>query len=86
MPQITHVRTTSKTHPKHITAVLLADGTERSRSAAVNDIDKGSVYYYTRGGGQTAYVETVHPRDEAAYIRTRGDSTTADNLLNLPPF
>ncbi|GEO27040.1 hypothetical protein AAC03nite_28250 [Alicyclobacillus acidoterrestris] len=87
MPQITHVRTESTgTHPKHITNVKLSNGDEKTRATVVNEIDSGTSYYYTKGGGQTGYVETVHPSGETPYIRTKSDSTTADNLLKLPRF
>jgi len=87
MPQITHVRTESTgSHPKHITFVQLSDGTSKARSTVVSAIDDGSYYYYTKGGGETGVVKTVHPSGETPYIRTEGDSTTADNLLNLPKF
>ncbi|MCL6442609.1 MAG: DUF3892 domain-containing protein [Alicyclobacillus sp.] len=87
MPQITQVHVESPgQHPKHITSVKLADGTVKTRATVVSEIDQGTYYYYTKGGGQTAVVEAVHPISESAYIRTKGDSTTADNLLNLPKF
>lgn len=87
MPQITHVRTESTgTHPKHITFVKLSTGSSQARATVVSEIDGDSYYYYTKGGGQTGVVETVHPSGETPYIRTKGDSTTADNLLKLPSF
>jgi hypothetical protein len=84
MPKITRVSVASPgTHPKHITDVKLDNGSTKTRAQVVSDIDSNQSYYYTNGGGQTAYVEVVRPTGEVPYIRTKGDSTTADNLLSL---
>lgn len=85
--QITHIRMSqSTTSTEHITRVKLADGTEETREQVVKYIDQNMEYFYTKSSGYKAIVESVHPSGRPAYIRTKGDSTTADNLLSLPRF
>jgi len=74
-------------HHEHIEWVWYADSTplgrtpEKRETVAAN-INRGDSYYYTKGGGQTAQVE-AYQRNGTWFIRTKGDSTTADNLLSL---
>lgn len=39
---------------------------------------------YVSGGGSTAYVEVVDANP--AYLRTKSDGTSSDNLLSLPIY
>jgi hypothetical protein len=86
--QITHIRlsSSSSTSSEHITHIKLSGGIEETREQAVRFIDSGQEYYYTSSSNSKAIVETVHPTGRAAYIRTKGNSTTSDNLLSLPKF
>jgi Protein of unknown function (DUF3892) len=74
---------------EHISRVKLRYGAELPRSIVVNDIRSGNDSYYTEADGSRAQVVVVdcpyciHFHD---YIKTRADSTTADNLLSLPRF
>jgi hypothetical protein len=69
-----------------ITHVKLSDGTVESVSQVVSYIDSGMDYFYTESYYSRAQVESVHPTYGSAYIRTKRNSTGADNLLNLPKF
>lgn len=74
-------------HHEHIEWVWYADSsalgrTPEKRETVANNIRRGESYYYTRGGGQRAEVE-AYERNGVWFIRTKGDSTTADNLLSL---
>lgn len=86
--QITHVRVSTATasSTEHITHVLLTGGVTETREEVVRYIDGGHEYFYTYGWTGRAVVETVHPNGRPAYIRTKANSTTTDNLLNLPRF
>lgn len=89
--KITKVRLqTNGSKEEHITHVLISDGTaigtELTVSAVVKSIEKSNEYYYTTGGGETATVEAVYPKDRDPYIRTKPDDTIKDNLLSLPTF
>ena len=54
---------------------------EKRETVAAN-INGGESYYYTVGGGQRAEV-IAYQRNGVWFIKTKGDSTTADNLLSL---
>lgn len=86
--QITHTRTASdySSTTDKITHVKLNDGTIETVEAVVRYIDQNMEYYYTYGYNSKAEVESVHPSYSPAYIRTKGNRSTADNLLNLPKF
>ena len=86
--QITHVLLSNAfaSSTEHITHVKLSSGTIETREQAVKYIDTGYEYYYTTSTFSKAIVETVHPSGRPAYIRTKGNYTTADNLLSLPRF
>lgn len=42
--------------------------------------------YYTHADGKTAFLEVVETVTNSKYVRTKPDSTTANNLLSLPRF
>lgn len=86
--QITHVRLSvaSTTSTEHITHVQLSGGTVETVAQVVGYIDRGMEYFYTTSTASKAIVETVHPVGRPAYIRTKANSTTTDNLLSLPRF
>ncbi|KKX52426.1 DUF3892 domain-containing protein [Brevibacillus borstelensis] len=86
--QITHVRLSdsNSTSTEHITHVKLSGGTVETKADVVKYIDGGHEYFYTTSSNSKAYVETVHPVGRPAYIRTKANSTTKDNLLSLPRF
>ena len=87
--QITHVRVSddNATSVEKITHVQLNDGTPFTVSQIVKFIDKGHDFFYTHGYFLSkALVEAVHPTNRDPYIRTKANSTTNDNLLNLPRF
>ena len=75
---------------EHITHVLIsddtADGTTLTVGAVVKSIENKDEYYYTTGGGKTATVEVISPKNGTPYIKTKPDSTIKDNLLSLPKF
>ncbi|WP_068779650.1 DUF3892 domain-containing protein [Paenibacillus sp. GM2] len=76
----------SSTSTEHIEKIKLSDGTIETREQAVKYIDSNFEYYCTTSAGSHAVVESVHPTGRAPYIRTKGNSTTKDNLLSLPRF
>jgi len=86
--KITHVRVSeyNPTSTDKITDVKLSQGTSESVSQVVRYLDSGAEYYYTTSTNSRALVETVHPDYKPAYIRTKANRTTKDNLLNLPRF
>lgn len=69
----------------HISAVELSDGTVQLRSTVINKIREG-VSYWTFGGGEVADVVVRDCPDcgSSDYITTLPDSTTNNNLLELP--
>ncbi|OME58211.1 hypothetical protein BSK59_08485 [Paenibacillus odorifer] len=86
--QITHIRLSvaTPTSSEHIKEVKLSSGVIETVAQVVKYIDSKMEYFYTTSAGSKAIVESVHPSGRAAYIRTKGNSTTSDNLLNLPRF
>lgn len=85
--QITHIRLSNNGYStEHITHVKLYAGTVETVDQVVKYIDTNFEYYYTTGGGSKAIVESVHPVGKPAYIRTKANNTTKDNLLSLPRF
>ncbi|MCC2745051.1 DUF3892 domain-containing protein [Leuconostoc lactis] len=86
--EITHVRVDSEFNRSedHITDVKLSDGTVENVREVVIFIDRKMEYFFTDHLGSRAQVESVHPTGRAAYIRTKPNQTTADNLLSLPRF
>lgn len=69
-----------------ITDVRLSNGVIENVDDVVVYIDSGIEYFYTTSYYTKASVETVHPYAGKPYIRTKANSTTKDNLLNLPRF
>jgi hypothetical protein len=47
-------------------------------------IDNHGVAKVRNSLGSDVSVHTVHPTNDAAYVQTKPDNTTTDNLLNLP--
>jgi Protein of unknown function (DUF3892) len=92
--QITNVNTVySSSGPfqhRHISEVKTAGGEVLTRSEVARRIQNGTQSFYTYVRGSQASVIVVHcPHSGCTstdYIRTTADSTTADNLLSLPPF
>lgn len=85
---ITHIRVSESfpTSTERITEVKLSDGTIETVAQVIRYLEIPCDYFYTTSGGSKAYVEAVHPVNRNSYIRTKGDSTTSDNLLSLPRF
>lgn len=86
--EITHVRLDNVygNSEQHISQVKLSSGIIQSVQQAVSNIDTHVDYYFTDHNGRKTEVESVHPYSEPAYIRTKPNQTTTDNLLNLPRF
>ncbi len=72
----------------HISEVKTASGEVLKRSEVVERIQKGTQSFYTYVNGSQASVIVVKCPTCSTndYIKTTADSTTADNLLSLPPF
>lgn len=73
-------------HPSDIQAVKLANGKILSVPEIVLAIRIGQNFFYTTSYNSHAYVEAVTSTTGRSYIRTKANSTTSDNLLNLPKF
>ncbi|MCD8898378.1 DUF3892 domain-containing protein [Mammaliicoccus sciuri] len=86
--RITHIRLSDSfgSNTEKITHVKIANTTIESVKDMVNYLDKGIKYFYTKSNGSEAEVESVHPSDREPYIRTKGNNSISDNLLNLPKF
>ena len=86
--EITHVRldNSSSTSEEHITDVRLSNNVEQTVQTVVKKLDSHTEYYFTAKNGSKAEVEPVHPAGKSAYIRTKANNTTNDNLLSLPRF
>lgn len=86
--RITHIRTSENnaTTTDKITHVKLEDSTIETVAQVVRYLDSKMEYYYTTSDNSKALVEAVHPTYGQAYIRTKANHTTKDNLLNLPKF
>jgi hypothetical protein len=77
------------THHRHITKIsIYKPETESNRSVPVADaikqIESGERIYFVHEGGKCTNVKVVAPTQGPKYLRTNGDSTTKDNLMNLP--
>jgi hypothetical protein len=55
----------------------------RSKSMAISDIEGGSHRYYVREEGDRAWVKVVDG-PTGKYLRTTADSSSKNNLDNLP--
>lgn len=73
-------------HHRHIAALCLSDGRRILKAQAITEIQLGRERYYTYAGGQVATVELVNActRCASAYLRTTRDTTTLNNLVELP--
>jgi Protein of unknown function (DUF3892) len=73
---------------KHITEVKTASGRVLTRAEVVSKIKSGTESFCTKAAGKQplVIVVTCPHCTSGSYIRTTDDSTTADNLLSLPPF
>ena len=89
--QITHVRVSDNnaTSTEKITHVKILNN---DPAYTVNDIigfiNKGHNFFYTTSGYQStkAHVEIAKSSLGNYYLKTKANSTTKDNLLNLPRF
>jgi len=89
--EITAVHTESSStgsYHEHIAKVRCSDGSTWSRATVVKDIRTGRDSYYTYGGGRYAdvIVRDCPMCSYSDYITTTPDSTTKNNLLELPRF
>lgn len=86
--EITHVRVDNEYNGSedHITEVKLSNGLVESVHQVVRYIDINLEYFFTDHLGSKAQVESVHPTGRQAYILTKPNQTTTDNLLSLPRF
>jgi hypothetical protein len=71
---------------RHIAALCLDDGSRVPKATAIARIRARLERYWTYAEGQQAWVEVVDRCDRCAnaYLRTDRDSTTKNNLLELP--
>jgi hypothetical protein len=71
---------------RHIAALCLEDRRRVAKAAAIANIKAGRESYYTYAGGQRAEVEVASrcTRCASEYLRTNRDTTTKNNLLELP--
>lgn len=81
-----HTEPSNATDESNITKVKLANYDVLTVAAVVNNIDHGYAYYFTARNGRKPAVEAVHPFGRDPYIRTKANSVTSDNLLNLRRF
>ena len=88
--QITMIHLSDEYAPvttEKITRVRLSDRiTEKTVEQVVKDIDDNYKRFYTYDNSTKTYVETVHPSNRKAYIRSEANGTTKDNLLSLDRF
>ncbi len=89
---ITHIRTEhpyGASHP-HIARVLLSDGTEETRAQVISYILNHGLTYMTlpptNAPSARVIVANCKVCGSGDYITTAPDSTTANNLLDLPRF
>lgn len=87
--QITHIKLESNKfglqNQQHITEVKSSEGEIYTVMQVALMINLGIEVFYTTAWNSHAIVEVVNNGD-TQYIRTKGNSTTADNLLSLPRF
>jgi hypothetical protein len=93
MPQAVKVRketVENQKHEKHehIIGVITSDGIYHTNKEVVDGINAGEEWY-TNVGGKKAKIRAIRFCPEASclhqpYITTAPDSTTANNLDNLP--
>lgn len=73
-------------HHQHIAVICLEDRRRLAKATAIDNIRRGVEAYYTLADGQRANVEVVDRCDRCfdSYLRTDHDTTTRNNLLELP--
>ena len=54
----------------------------RTKAQAIHEIENGEHVYYVESGGKETVIDVVDDPD-GKYLRTRGDSTTKNNLDDL---
>jgi hypothetical protein len=90
MPTIVRVRkeASASGNHKHISRVKTTADVEYTRQDVINSINAGNEWFSQSPGGVQARVRVRPCRygDLTQYIRTDADSTTSDNLDNLPEF
>jgi len=71
---------------RHIAALCLQDGRRVPKATAIRNIVYRIEAYYTYASGQRAEVEVVDRCSQchSAFLRTDRDTTTENNLLELP--
>ena len=71
---------------RHIVTLCLEDGRRIPKAVAIRNTRLRAETYYTFRAGQRAEVEvsTQCPLCYSEYLRTNQDSTTRNNLLELP--
>jgi hypothetical protein len=71
---------------RHVAALCLEDGRRVLKATAIANIKAGRESYYTFRGGQRAVVEVAQRCTFcfSEYLRTNRDTTTLNNLLELP--
>ena len=71
---------------RHIETLCLEDSRRVAKATAIWNIENHVESYYTEAGDQRANVEVVQRcgRCASKYLRTDRDTTTKDNLLELP--
>jgi hypothetical protein len=91
MPTAVRVRkeTSEDGSHRHIEGVCTADGTHYTRAQVAGDVQRG-VQWLSSGGGATVAIRVIRfcPATgclASPYITTAPDSTTSNNLDNLPP-
>lgn len=71
---------------QHVAALCLADGRRVPKATAISNINARRESYYTSVAGRQAWVHVIGRCDRcaSAYLRTDPDTTTTNNLLELP--
>lgn len=71
---------------RHIAGLCLEAGRRVAKNTAISNIRTGVETYYTYERGLRANVEVVTRCEKCAdaYLRTDADTTTKNNLLELP--
>ena len=72
-------------HQQRLTEVKSSEGKVYTVRQVAIMINLGIEVFYTTAWNSHAFVEVVNNGD-TQYIRTKGNRTTADNLLSLPRF
>ena len=80
------VTNTGKDRDGDITALCGPDPTwwRVSKQQAIRDIKLGSHSYFVRIGNREGDIHVVNDRDGSTHLRTDADTTTRNNLRDLP--